>query len=189
MKLRHASTAFALLVALAACGGGGGGNPGGNPMPTVTTAPPATNGDYRLLTIDPVAEAPCLTDFNAARASLNLPPVVEDEWLAENQREFLAYRVTPGFHVAPYPGNPFGVLTTGNSGGGGNDCSSVAGAGTVAFQPYPSPEPSFGRDPQTQWFAGDFDVNGPGSRLAIYAGDEFPVDPREYVDPNVPHWP
>lgn len=164
------------------------------PIPTITPPAVETNGDYRLVTIDPVAEAPCLADFNAARASLNLPPVVEDEWPAENQREFNAYHVTTGYHPAPYPNNPYGILSTGDAGAGATapgDCSELAGINGPMFTgKYPPPLPQFGVDSQTQWFAGSVIPYPPGPFFGGFSGGaEFPIDPRDYVDANVPLWP
>ncbi len=46
-----------------------------------------TSGDYRLMTLDPATQAPCVQAVDAQRAALGLAPLVPDEWLEENAYE------------------------------------------------------------------------------------------------------
>jgi hypothetical protein len=56
------------------------------PMPTITPKPSEMSGAYRLMTLDPVVQTPCLQAVNSARASMALSPLVPDEWLEENSK-------------------------------------------------------------------------------------------------------
>lgn len=155
------------------------------PIPTITPPAAETNGDYRLLTLDPVGEAPCLTDFNAARASLNLPPVVEDEWLTENDREANAFHITPGYYHAPWPGNPVGALTSYSPDSG--ELSQVCQDGVnEAF----NGDAAASKSPQQEWFggniAGPYSVSGSTGYIAQL---EIPLDPRSAADPSGVVWP
>ena len=46
-----------------------------------------TSGEYRLMTLDPATQTPCIQAVNAQRTALGLAPVVPDEWLEENAYE------------------------------------------------------------------------------------------------------
>ena len=153
-------------------------------IPLITPAPAEQGGVYRLTTLDPVAEVPCFTAFNAQRAARSLPLVVEDEWLTENARAIVVMHQNPAYVPGmTAPGNPFGILTTGNTFSGGLSCAkdNIAFAfGSAGFL-YPV-------NPATQWFGGNFFAYNGGSTSA-FSLTEFPVDPRTTVDPNVPIWP
>ncbi len=59
-------------------------------VPDYTPTPAERSGNYRLATLDPVTEVPCLQDYNAVRISRGENPVVADEWLTENVRADIA---------------------------------------------------------------------------------------------------
>ncbi len=155
------------------------------PVPTITPQPWETNGEYRLATLSPTAETPCLVDWQQERAANGLAAGTIDEWLLENARAFQIYRQNPNYANAPWPGNAFGLITTGNEGGGGVSCqtgvasSFVPGANTYAV------------NPQTEWFAGQFVIFSAygGTNNEAMQSIEFPIDPRSFTDPNVPVWP
>ena len=153
------------------------------PVPTITPQPWETNGEYRLATLSPTTETPCLVDWQQERASNNLPAGSIDEWLLENIRATNTFHQSPSYFNAPWPGNAFGSLTTGNAGGGGVTCQDVLGTmfvpGTVGG--------NYSYSPQTVWFAGQF-LTG-SSTVATQQSIEFPIDPRSFTDPNVPVWP
>ena len=156
------------------------------PVPTITPQPWEINGEYRLATLNPTSETPCFVDWQQERTSNGLPVGSIDEWLLENVRAFNTYRQDPNYHPAPWSGNPFGAITTGNEWeSGGVNCQSgvassfVAGANTYAV------------NPQAEWFAGQsviFSAYG-GTNNESTQTAEFPIDPRAFVDPNVPNWP
>ncbi len=156
------------------------------PVPTITPAPWETNGEYRLATLNSTSETPCFVDWQNERAANGLAAGTIDEWLLENIRATNAYAQNPSYANAPWPGNPFGDITTGNEGqGGGLSCQSgiassfAAGANTYAVEP------------RTEWFAGQFVIFSAygGTNNESMESAEFPIDPRAFTDPNVPNWP
>ena len=153
------------------------------PVPTITPAPWETNGEYRLATLDPTSETPCFADWQQERAANNLPAGSIDEWLLENVRAFNTYRQDPNYANAPWPGNPFGVITTGNEGqSGGASCQSGVAS---SFVPGAN---AYAVNSRTEWFAGQWVPYVPGVHSAMESA-EFPIDPRSFTDPNVPTWP
>ena len=153
------------------------------PVPTITPQPWETNGEYRLATLNPTSETPCFADWQQERTSNGLPVGSIDEWLLENVRAFNTYRQDPNYANAPWPGNSFGVLTTGNEGGGGTSCAQDI---PFAFAPG-NVVISYSEGLQTTWFAGQY-LTG-SSTVSVMQSAEFPIDPRAFVDPNVPNWP
>ena len=154
------------------------------PVPTITPQPWETNGEYRLATLNPTSETPCFADWQQERTTNGLPVGSIDEWLLENVRAFNTYRQDPNYANAPWPGNPFGVITTGNEGSAGTSCqtgiASMFVPGTVGD--------NYSYSPQTTWFAGQYTPYVPNISYAMETA-EFPIDPRAFVDPNVPNWP
>ncbi|MGC8485129.1 MAG: hypothetical protein ACP5O6_05780 [Candidatus Baltobacteraceae bacterium] len=155
------------------------------PVPTITPQPWEINGEYRLATLNPTSETPCFVDWQQERAANNLPAGSIDEWLLENVRAFNTYRQNPNYANAPWPGNAFGVLTTGNEGGGGTNCQQDI---APVFPPTPY---GYAMDTRTIWFAGQFVVFSAfgGTNNESTGSVEFPIDPRSFTDPNVPTWP
>ena len=153
------------------------------PVPTITPQPWETNGEYRLATLNPTSETPCFVDWQQERTTNGLPVGSIDEWLLENVRASNTYRQDPNYANAPWPGNPFGLLTTGNEGSGGTSCqtgiASMFVPGTVGG--------NYSYSPQTTWFAGQYVPYN--SVHSSQQSAEFPIDPRAFVDPNVPNWP
>ncbi|MHB8147348.1 MAG: peptidase associated/transthyretin-like domain-containing protein, partial [Vulcanimicrobiaceae bacterium] len=120
------------------------------PIPTVTPPAVETNGDYRLDTLSPTDEVACLQAFNQQRLALNLVPVVADEWLTENAREWNAFRVSGQFAALQPTLTWYGLLTTGNTVvAGGSSCAQaldgVGGSFTGSALPYSG-------SANTQWF-------------------------------------
>lgn len=158
-------------------------------IPLVTPPPAETGGNYRLTTINATTELPCFTAFNTQRASYSVAPVIEDEWLTENTREWNQARQDPRYTAGmTVPGTPFGgFLSTSNvASGGGVDCpsSTVAGAFTYNVSGYAMYN---AKNPLMLWFGGNFLTY---TATASSAGlIEYPQDPRAYLDPNVGAWP
>ncbi len=80
------------------------------PVPTYTPKTWETDGTYRIATLDPASEAPCIAAFNAGRATKQLPPAVADEWLMENTRAYLANSMGTNPTEPPWPNNPTGTI-------------------------------------------------------------------------------
>ncbi len=153
------------------------------PVPTMTPAPWEQNGEYRLATLNPTSETPCFVDWQNERAANGLAAGTIDEWLLENIRATNTYHQDPTYANAPWPGNPFGGLTTGNEGSiGGTSCQDDI---SPVFPPTPY---SYAMDQQTEWFAGQWVPYVAGVHSAS-GSVEFPIDPRAFTDPNVPNWP
>ena len=155
------------------------------PVPTITPSPWEQNGEYRLATLNATSEAPCFVDWQNERAANGLATGSIDEWLLENVRAFNTYRQNPNYANAPWPGNPFGVLTTGSDGSGGANCQQGIAA---SFSPGAN---AYAVDPRAEWFAGQFVVFSAygGTNNESMESAEFPIDPRAFTDPNVPNWP
>jgi len=153
------------------------------PVPTITPAPWETNGEYRLATLNATSEAPCFVDWQNERTANGLAAGSIDEWLLENVRATNTYQQSPNYANAPWPGNAFGSITTGNEGqSGGLSCQSgvalVFVPGNIAINYADNAE----------WFAGQWVPYVPGVHSAMESA-EFPIDPRSFTDPNVPNWP
>jgi hypothetical protein len=157
------------------------------PLPLITPNAIERNGKYRLVTVNKTRELPCFTEFNAIRLQRGLQPMVLDEWLTENDRTVTAAIVkwwNNGDHgppPTPVPSNPYEGLSTGNIGiVGGNSCHDIA---NDAFKL----NAKYAANVQAHWFHGmwyayDHSKEGTGE-------GQFPRDPRNFVDPNVPRWP
>ena len=155
------------------------------PVPTITPAPWETNGEYRLATLDPTSETPCFADWQQERAANNLPAGSIDEWLLENVRATNTFQQRPNYYNAPWSGNPFGSITTGNEGqSGGTSCQS--GIAAIFAPGYLTG--AFANNAQIEWFAAQWVPYVPGVHSAMESA-EFPIDPRSFIDPNVPNWP
>ncbi len=129
---------------------------------------------------------PCLTAFNQQRVALNLAPVVADEWLTENAREWNAFRVSGQFAALQPTLTWYGLLTTGNTVfAGGTSCAGMDGAGGS----FTGTALSYSGSPNTQWFGGNYIPYTSGSSVSASGEQEFPLDPRFQADPNVPIWP
>lgn len=146
------------------------------PVPTVT--PPAweTNGHYRIATLNPTTELPCFQAWQSERATNGLAAGTNDEWLLENVRSLQLARGV-GLPVSPVTTQY--TLTSGEAGiSGGSSCSDMIDPTLFSNQ-----NSSYAIDPRADWFGGQYAYKN-GLGLA-----EFPIDPRSYVDPNVPSWP
>jgi hypothetical protein len=153
------------------------------PIPTITPKPWEANGDYRLSSLDATTEVPCVTAFETQRTIRALPQVVVDEWLMENVRDANAYRQSPSFIPGQtWPGNAYGYLTTGNGAdSGGTTCTSALIV--------PSFESAFAIDSRSRWLGAQYLQDNAQTLTSAVGLAEFPIDPRELPDPNVPIWP
>jgi hypothetical protein len=150
-------------------------------------------GDYRLATLDG-HEVPCAKAFDAARTALKLEPAVVDEWLTENTRAFVSWRVNPNLKTF----RTFASLSTGQLevvGGGSKRVDGESPCGyyliesTVFSTAFPSIE-KYALDPRTHWIGARWVMFNPanGDRQGIgYA--QYPRDPRNFQDPRVRYWP
>jgi hypothetical protein len=155
------------------------------PSPNVTAFPrPAVekHGQYRLATIEPKREQPCVVEFNKQRAKRRLPLVVVDEWLAENTREVMAYRFAyrpPTDIPQPYP-----YLTINETAAaGGNDCTEMIDA----YFPTDTMTGKVLRDPRTRWVGAIWYRYSP---VGDQGGEaQFPIDVRLHLDHLQGPWP
>lgn len=152
------------------------------PIPGITPAPVEVNGDYRLVTIDPMHEIPCIQDYDAQRTQRGLPKPVIDEWLTENVRAAVAQSVTP-FNKQTDPSNPYGFLTAGNASvTGGINCSNMVIPSFAVAN-------AWAVNAAALWYAGSYlpyEANN-GTQPA-YGASSFPIDPRLFKDPDIPSW-
>jgi hypothetical protein len=153
------------------------------PQPTYTAPPTETSGAYRLATLSPLTEEPCVLAFNQERIAHNLPPAVVDEWLVENTRAIAAV----GMNSAA-AGDTVNFITTGNA--------FVSGGATCANDLVKS---SWANSDATMWLTnvdalwfGGLYIQGYGNGYNGHSGvgvASFPIDPRIYSDPNGLIWP
>ena len=157
------------------------------PIPGITPPPAETGGKYRITTVDPIQELPCLTAFDAQRVALGFPKPVVDEWLTENVRAAVAQSAT-AFDGQVAPTNTFGFLTTGTQ---------TLTFGTQCAQMMVT-TPGGAFDPthtlvyatESPWFAGALNATGnPSIGKPPYGAALFPIDPRLFTDPNAVPWP
>ncbi|HET6894560.1 MAG TPA: hypothetical protein VFH72_04165 [Candidatus Baltobacteraceae bacterium] len=149
------------------------------PQPLYTPPAVETNGDYRLITIDPLIEAPCILAWNSLRAGKGLAGSVADEWSLEN-----SYAIAWGGFQPNGGGTPFYPLTTGNGNvSGGADCLDM-----LNYQWNFASVQTYAYNSQTFWFGGAYIPSDPAIHSA-YGADDFPIDPRVYADPNNLVWP
>jgi hypothetical protein len=142
-------------------------------VPAGYTAPAwETNGTYRLATLDPTTEMPCLIAWQYERAQDVLPGASVDEWLIENVRADNAYAA-----VAPAGSSIITIVSKAAYASGGTSCGASLVTNALFSQN------TNATNPTTLWFAGDY-VYGTGVGLA-----EFAIDPRVFTDPNHPTWP
>ena len=150
------------------------------PIPTVTPKAWETNGSYRLAMLDASTEMPCYIAWQYQRGLRSLPLGTADEWITEQVRGINYGQQHGGVSVK--------LLTSGgfqNSGGTTCDASLVFTStfqGSIAALPYAT-------DLRTLWFGGQFVLGYSGGvSYGIVGLAEFPIDPRSYVDPNIPTW-
>jgi hypothetical protein len=155
------------------------------PQPYYT--PPATEigGSYRIATLDPLTQVPCILAYNQKRQSLNLPAAVADEWSLENTRAV----VQSTYNLSLTNSTGTEQFLTGGTGhayvSGGANCAAWTASSNVMFSGQ-----SQALSPQALWYGGDY---------YIFAGDgqafgsaETPIDPRfpDTIDPTpAPIWP
>jgi hypothetical protein len=145
------------------------------PVPTVTPKTWETNGDYRLATLDATTEMPCYLAWQYERSANGLSLATIDEWLLEDVREVNAYLQTGGTQSQK-------LLTTGSTqvSGGAACYDMIHSYAFSGLNPYST-------DPRTLWFAGQY-VPYQGGSVSASGVVEFPIDPRSFVDPNIPVW-
>jgi len=139
------------------------------PVPSTTPNPIERSGNFRLTTMNANEQA-CLAYENQKRASLSYAPVVEDEWLAENQRMAVQQEINGG-------GVGGGGLLTNYNGAAGFGCRSMIDHDYTVTVNMGSPT--------LQWYAGD-EVSPSDGGI-----DEGMLDPRSPLpDPTPPApWP
>ena len=156
------------------------------PEPDFT--PPGTElgGAYRLATIDPLTEAPCVLAYNQDRIAHGLPSAVVDEWLLENSRAIVS-----GERIASQTnsGGTAQFLTGGtghSSNSGGSNCAAATLGGTNGdFQGQ-----SQALNAQALWFSGYYKAYD--GIISGFGASQFLVDPRwpDATDPgSLPPWP
>ncbi|HKU69174.1 MAG TPA: hypothetical protein VJP85_15485 [Candidatus Baltobacteraceae bacterium] len=149
------------------------------PQPLYTPPSVEKSGNYRLLKLDPLTEAPCILAWNALRANKGLSAAVADEWSLENSYAiaWVGYQPNGGGQIV-YP------LTTGNgSASGGDNCLNM-----LTYQwSFPSIQ-TYAYDTQTLWFGGAYIPTNPSMHSAT-GQTNFPIDPRIYSDPKGLIWP
>ena len=127
-------------------------------------------------------ELPCIGDYDQQRTQRGLPKPVIDEWLTENVRATVEQTFTPYIDEAD-PTNPFGFLTTGNEAvNGGANCTDMVSDAFAGKNIWAISRGAL-------WFAGSYVPyqSSDGNRPA-YGASLFPIDPRLFIDPNVPNW-
>ncbi len=148
------------------------------PIPTYTPKPWETNGDYRIATLDAKTEMPCYVAWQYRRGLDALPLGTVDEWVTEQTRAINgAYQQGQG-------GGIKGLTTGGTQSSGGTACDASL-IDTYAFT-----NNSYAMDLRTLWFGGQYlyaDYNG-NQTVSPVGLAEFPIDPRSFVDPNIPTW-
>lgn len=165
-----------------------GGGTAASPIPLVAPTlhpeaiytPPAveTSGAYRLVTLDPLQDAPCVLDFNLLRARKGLSPAVTDEWSMENARAIAWVGFQPNGG-----GQPFYAITTGNGNySGGASCLDM-----LNYQWSFASVQAWVWNPQMLWFGGSYIQYT--AQHSGYGASNFPIDPRVNVDPNGLIWP
>jgi len=145
------------------------------PQPLYTPPAVETSGNYRLATLDPLTEAPCILAWNSLREANGLSASVADEWSLENAYAiaWVGFQPTGG-------GQTLQVITTGNSNGsGGSNCNQTAMYQWANAQPWPG-------NSQTLWYGGAYFPYT--STHSGYGAANFPIDPRVYTDPNGLTW-
>lgn len=149
------------------------------PQPLYTPPAAETSGNYRLMTIDPLTEAPCVLAWNSVRASKRLPQSVVDEWSLEKNSHAIAW---VGFRPAGAGERVF--ITSGGvyNSGGANCAHDTIGAAwsDQALQPWLT-------NRQTLWFGAEYIPYS--TQHSGYGTGEFPIDPRVANDPNNLVWP
>ncbi len=153
------------------------------PVPTITPPTWEQNGEYRLATLNATTETPCFVDWQNERATNGLAAGTIDEWLLENVRAVTTYEQNPTGTGAPWPGNSYGTLTTGNDNVvGGSNCASMVDPS------FATGVNSYATNARTEWFAGQYLPYVSGSSVSARGNSEFPIDPRAFADPNVANW-
>lgn len=149
------------------------------PQPLYTPPAAETSGNYRLVTIDPLLQAPCILAWNALRESKGVSPAVVDEWSLEN-----SYAIAWGGIQPNGAGQTVHFITTGNvMDSGGANCANA----TVGFAATMGSAQPWVTNSQTLWFGGTyFPYNAQHSGFGTA---DFPIDPRVNADPNGLVWP
>lgn len=149
------------------------------PQPLYTPPLAETGGKYRLMTIDPLIEAPCILAWNSLRAGKSLSAAVADEWSLENSYAIAWVGFQPNGG-----GQLVHAVSTGSqmTSGGANCASALIGAAWSS----PSAQPWVANS-QTLWLGSayiPYDVQHSADGFA-----DFPIDPRVNIDPNSLVWP
>ena len=151
------------------------------PQPLYTPPATETGGDYRLMTLDPLLDAPCMLAWNSLRASHGLAGSVADEWSFENARAIAWVGFQPNG-----AGQTVTWISTGSGpASGGGNCAQM-----LTFQWSLSQAAPWVFNAQTLWFGARYLPTGyGGANMSAYGAAESPVDPRVFPDPNGLVWP
>lgn len=151
--------------------------PGTTPFPVPAVE---THGAFRLVTLSPETEVPCISAFNQKRVDKRLPPVVEDEWEAELARTSEGY-ITSGVNLRtaqPQPGlEKYGQISI-----GGAPCPVW-----VKFWTSTTKHASAEADPLLLWYSAIDVQKKPFNEYAL-----LHIDPRvtdDYYSAKIPLWP
>jgi hypothetical protein len=149
------------------------------PQPLYTPPAVETSGNYRLATLDPLIEAPCILAWNSLREANGLSAAVADEWSMENAYAiaWVGFQPNGGAQVMRF-------LTTGDTFVSvGSSCASSL---IALIASSPTAKTSY-TDPQTLWFgAGYLPYDASHSS---YGAANYPIDPRVFSDPHGLNWP
>jgi hypothetical protein len=152
------------------------------PSPGVTPLPrplAERQGNYRLTSVDATRESPCAVEFNVQRAHRHLPLTVIDEWLTENSREILEYRIEVPKRKIPQA-VPYLIGLGESTAAGGNNCVEFVDTAFVVAR-------AQALDARTRWLAASWSAFDQHTEAAGVA--QFPPDVRVPLRQLVGPWP
>lgn len=163
----------------------------------VTLNPTELSGDYRLVSIDAKYETPCIQGFDYFRNKAKLASAVVDEWITENDRNSNKMAGQNKFQGVTPPWYGWPSLDTGFSSSQGGTVRKTDGEPGCwywnvrqAFDPRVTGSLQYSGKVDAHWFSGTF---GPWNKLNLkgnlLGSSQYPRDPRNFRDPNVPNWP
>ena len=149
------------------------------PQPLYTPPAVETSGNYRLATLDPLTEAPCILAWNSLREANGLSAAVADQWSLEN-----AYAIAWVGFQPNGAGQLVHPLSTGSGVySGGTNCLQM-----LNYQWGFASAQTYAYNPQTLWFGGAYIPTDP----AVHSGTgatNFAIDPRVNTDQSGLVWP
>jgi len=151
------------------------------PEPLYTPPASETGGDYRLMTLDPLLDAPCMLAWNSLRVSNGLAGSVADEWSFENARAiaWVGFQPNGGGQLVHF------IQTGSDVYSGGTNCIQMLNAYWAL-----TTAPPWTLNAQTFWFGGRYIPTAyGGANMSASGAVDDPVDPRIFSDPNGLIWP